>query len=621
MKWKEDKMGKKILTWILAIVMVCMILPEGVYAAGANAQAMTEENVEIERNIKPGGLKATRVISVDDAEFDGSEYEMMDAVGSAQYRSTWDIYSTNYYYNQLNSSKRALWDALDAMCLQYLTGNADVTGKFDNYYYTAMVSFSNMTKEEAAEVANIFKYSNPQYYFLDLPILYTNGANRLALTVYPAFINGAARAVETNKFKAAIDAVVAQMQTKATDLEKEQYAHDWICQNVTYGNDTYDQVAYGVFVGSKRTVCAGYAQSFQLLCNAVGIDTAVQTSIFVENGVQTGHEWNIIKLDNNWYYVDCTWDDLDVYQTYGYMYFNRSFEMLRSASLERLDAHLPEARWNPYLPVSKYDSGATLTSIGTIAGSVGIAASPSISISGNKVTITVPNGTTVYYTIDGTTPSAAYARALKYTEPFTVKANCTIKAVAVQDGAMDSAVVSKKSEPKYTVTLNANGGYLSKKSTKTAKKTVSNGKTYGSMKTPMRAGYVFTGWYTKKSGGSKITSTSKVTITKNTTLYAHWCKVNTKKATISKLSTKKAGNITVKIKNISTASGYQIRYSLKSSMASAKTKTAEENTKTISGLKKGKTYYVQVRMYQKESVTGKKSYGKWSSTKKIKTKK
>ena len=67
----------------------------------------------------------------------------------------------------------------------------------------------------------------------------------------------------------------------------------------------------------------------------------------------------------------------------------------------------------------------------------------------------------------------------------------------------------------YTVKFNANGGTVS-----TSSKTVTNGSTYGTLPTPTRTGYKFAGWYTAKSGGTKITSSAKAT--KNQTIYAHW---------------------------------------------------------------------------------------------------
>ena len=69
----------------------------------------------------------------------------------------------------------------------------------------------------------------------------------------------------------------------------------------------------------------------------------------------------------------------------------------------------------------------------------------------------------------------------------------------------------------YKVIFRANGG----KTNITSKKVIYT-KTYGSLPKPTRKGHTFKGWYTKKKGGTKITKRSKVKITRNTTLYAHW---------------------------------------------------------------------------------------------------
>lgn len=57
--------------------------------------------------------------------------------------------------------------------------------------------------------------------------------------------------------------------------------------------------------------------------------------------------------------------------------------------------------------------------------------------------------------------------------------------------------------------------------------TVTNGSTYGDLGNPTRDGYIFDGWYTQKSGGTRITSSTTVNLTGSQTLYAHWEKDNT----------------------------------------------------------------------------------------------
>ena len=80
-------------------------------------------------------------------------------------------------------------------------------------------------------------------------------------------------------------------------------------------------------------------------------------------------------------------------------------------------------------------------------------------------------------------------------------------------GLKSSCVVSVKES--NIVSFNGNGGTVG-----TTKRTVSNGTAIGTLPTPKRTGYTFTGWYTAKTGGSKVYSTTIVT--KNMTLYAQW---------------------------------------------------------------------------------------------------
>jgi len=70
---------------------------------------------------------------------------------------------------------------------------------------------------------------------------------------------------------------------------------------------------------------------------------------------------------------------------------------------------------------------------------------------------------------------------------------------------------------KYTVTFDALGGSCS-----TTSKTITYGSTYGTLPTPTATNHIFKGWWTEKSGGSQIASSTVVTTTGNRTLYARW---------------------------------------------------------------------------------------------------
>lgn len=164
-----------------------------------------------------------------------------------------------------------------------------------------------------------------------------------------------------------------------------------------------------------------------------------------------------------------------------------------------------------------------------------------------------------------------------------------------------------------TVVFDANKG-----SCQVQKKSATPGEYYGTLPVPVRKKYTFAGWYTSKTGGAKVTNLSKVG-NDNHTLYAHWKKVSVAKAKTPTVKSTAKKNAKVTIKKVSGAAGYQIRYATKKSMKGAKVKATTKTSKTLTGLKSKKKYYVQVRAFKKDS-TGKRVYGSWSTAKTVKIK-
>lgn len=146
------------------------------------------------------------------------------------------------------------------------------------------------------------------------------------------------------------------------------------------------------------------------------------------------------------------------------------------------------------------------------------------------------------------------------------------------------------------------------------------GQTYGTLKTAVRKGYIFKGWYTQKAGGEKITADTEVTLTQDSTLYAQWERVSVTKAKITRLANNKNKKVTISMKKISGATGYEVLYSDSKNFADINQKTVSATSYTTPKLTKGQTYYVKVRAYKVDS-TGSKIYGTYSAVKKIKIRK
>lgn len=90
------------------------------------------------------------------------------------------------------------------------------------------------------------------------------------------------------------------------------------------------------------------------------------------------------------------------------------------------------------------------------------------------------------------------------------------------------------------------------------------------------------------------------------------------KVTSVKKSTATATSIKVTYKKASRAKGYQVQYSTKSNMKSAKSVKTKKTSATISKLKANEAYYIRVRAYNTSSKK-KTQYGAWSAKIKVKT--
>ncbi len=104
---------------------------------------------------------------------------------------------------------------------------------------------------------------------------------------------------------------LAGISVDATEYRKIQHVYQWIVDTVDYdANASDNQNIYSVFVG-KRSVCAGYSKATQYLLERLGVFCTYVT------GEATGnekHAWNMVRIGEDYYYVDTTWGD-PVFQT------------------------------------------------------------------------------------------------------------------------------------------------------------------------------------------------------------------------------------------------------------------------------------------------------------------
>ena len=84
------------------------------------------------------------------------------------------------------------------------------------------------------------------------------------------------------------------------------YNSTYFNKNAKITTHAYD--SYGCLV-ENCAVCAGYAKAYKLIMNRLGIECGCVTGIGTSSMGSGPHEWNYIKIDGEYYYVDVTWDD------------------------------------------------------------------------------------------------------------------------------------------------------------------------------------------------------------------------------------------------------------------------------------------------------------------------
>lgn len=129
-----------------------------------------------------------------------------------------------------------------------------------------------------------------------------------------------------------------------TDYEKELYIHDVIVDKLSYQHNSLDQSAYSSVV-EDYTVCAGYARCFQYLMQLLGVPAYNCCGW----GGGEPHAWNIVKLEDGFHNVDCTWDDSNS----NYNYFNLSDAENKNHRRMDFSVYLPKCVSSKHKPSFK----------------------------------------------------------------------------------------------------------------------------------------------------------------------------------------------------------------------------------------------------------------------------
>lgn len=184
-----------------------------------------------------------------------------------------------------------------------------------------------LSEAELRQVIVAFSLDKPQVFWLDNRFGYSNTTGNTVLQLY-SFLSAEQIEDYSQGLNEKIKELHLGLLSDMTEYSREIYIHDWLIQNCNYADDVVkisddflSFTSFGALV-KEKAVCEGYTRAMQMMLATVGIESFP----VIGNGNDGLHMWNCVKIDNEWYYVDSTWNDTG--KGSGYDYFNITTEQL-----------------------------------------------------------------------------------------------------------------------------------------------------------------------------------------------------------------------------------------------------------------------------------------------------
>lgn len=156
-----------------------------------------------------------------------------------------------------------------------------------------------------------------------------------------------------DKIKKSLDPETSIVKDKVTREEQIVAVHDYIITNTKYDIENlkadkvpqYDHSIVGPMMHGL-SVCDGYAYTFQAYMTALDIPCDFVTGdVASESALNGKHAWNQVKLsDNQWYHVDCTFDDPVADDKQEFLEYNYLF--VDDATMKNYEQMQTQHTWN-----------------------------------------------------------------------------------------------------------------------------------------------------------------------------------------------------------------------------------------------------------------------------------
>lgn len=313
-------MKDKIISFLMILIIITLCVVIGILGVAVYLE-LTEEGI-IEINFE-GEYPTIEYNSQNkETEIDDEIFSGVDDLQNTMQKSE----DNRYLYNQLSDTAKTIYNELYENKENLKTGAYTID--FGNTFQT-ILSTENGDKElkkEYQSAIEVLIYENPEIFYLDVTKMYINieKITRATGVKYNVYVNSGGKPnylIEGLESKEDVDKYMKQIEEVKDNImtmiegksnyEKIKIVHDYLVDTIEYESTTDENIydIYGALV-LKKCVCEGYAKAFQYIMNEAGIENVIVIGSGTNSKNQTeNHAWNYVKLYNNWYGIDTTWDD------------------------------------------------------------------------------------------------------------------------------------------------------------------------------------------------------------------------------------------------------------------------------------------------------------------------
>lgn len=181
------------------------------------------------------------------------------------------------------------------------------------------------------DYTNLFWFDNVKYTWTETP--YGDIVSNITV-VFSYTMTEEDRDKYQMKLDNEVNNLLVNLPKDSSDYETVKYVYEKLIDSIEYNKEDIDNEYNQNLLSAlldKKTVCAGYAKATSYILNKLGIQSLYVYGDIVDRGA---HAWNIIKVQDDYYYVDTTWGD-GSFENIGDTFINYKYLLVDEKSISK----------------------------------------------------------------------------------------------------------------------------------------------------------------------------------------------------------------------------------------------------------------------------------------------